>query len=299
MNGVLMERSRISEKKRAGFSQAVTPAPGDLENRVLRQAVRENLVSFPSQVPVFERQSRPDLQQKLVVLYFLRGWTMDDIAKRYGLGRQRMGQILTAWRNRAVKEGYIQAIAPEHPIFRRARLEQTRQFAETLVAASSILEQGPNRAPALNSASIASATEVGELPPVMPDVTELKGSILAEELCAIVGVLDNQLRLCSKPLNGSIDSCEQLLVRARTLCVLLESQLSAIDSNDEWRTTSMISAAKELFQRFQEYAVERSSSLSKPVFGQGSKSKQVRPLSSVTNRRNMPPRTSQRVAVSV
>ncbi len=98
-------------------AQAMTPLTRDRENRELRQAVQDNSVTFPSQVPVFERQSRKDLQHKIVVLYFVRGLTMHHIASRYGLGRQRTGQILTAWRSRAIKEGYVQAIdrAPRAP----------------------------------------------------------------------------------------------------------------------------------------------------------------------------------------
>src|SRR5271165_4309300 len=130
MNSVQIQPSRIGTTKQAHLPPSMAPAPLDLENKVLRQAVQENLVSFPSQVPVFEKRSRPDLQQKIVVLYFVLGWTMDDIAKRYGLGRQRMGQILTAWRIRAVKEGYVQAIEPEHPLLHRVVLEQIKQLAE-------------------------------------------------------------------------------------------------------------------------------------------------------------------------
>src|SRR5579859_7969388 len=123
MNSVQIQAPRIGKSEPSRFQRRVPTAPGDLENRILRQAVQENLVSFPSQVPVFPRQSRPDLQQRIVLLYFVRGWTMDDIAERCSLGRQRMGQILTAWRVRAVKEGYIQAIEPEHPLFKKVRLE--------------------------------------------------------------------------------------------------------------------------------------------------------------------------------
>ncbi len=110
MNSVQIESSGIGANEQVLFSPAAALAPGDLENGALRQAVQENLVSFPSQVPVFGKQSRPELQQKIVLLYFVCGWTMQDIAKRYGLGRQRMGQILTAWRIRAVEGKYIQAI---------------------------------------------------------------------------------------------------------------------------------------------------------------------------------------------
>jgi len=80
MNSVQIQPSRIGTNKQAHLPRSMEPL--DLENKILRQAVQENLVSFPSQVPAFEKRSRPDLQQKIVVLYFVLGWTMDDIAKR-------------------------------------------------------------------------------------------------------------------------------------------------------------------------------------------------------------------------
>src|ERR1700693_1981790 len=86
------------------------------KNRALRCAVLENQVSFPAQVPVFEKQARPDLQRKMAVLYFVRGWTMTDIAARYSVARQRVGQIITAWRTRAELEGYLQRIELENPL---------------------------------------------------------------------------------------------------------------------------------------------------------------------------------------
>jgi hypothetical protein len=73
---------------------------------VLRKALQENLVSFPAQIPVFEGQSRPDLQRKIVILYFVRGLTVDDIAERYGLGREYYwrDRLLSGWQ-RAVTSG--------------------------------------------------------------------------------------------------------------------------------------------------------------------------------------------------
>jgi hypothetical protein len=241
----------IGADGQAGFSRT-TPLPGDLENKVLRQAVQENLVSFPSQVPGFGKQSRPDLRQKIVLLYFVFGWKMDDIAKRYGLGRQHTGQILTAWRIRAVKEGYIQAIEPEHPLFQRMRAEQTSQSAEMPVQASSLAVAPPTYSAVLRA-------DVDEPPLTTPNATELGGSNLVEQLHAIVGILDNQLLLCSKPLNGNIDSCEPLLARAKILCALLEAQVSPTRTKDDGRARAAISAAKKLFQRFQEHPVNHSS----------------------------------------
>src|SRR5271156_1562731 len=104
MNGIQIEFSSNGANGHAHLARTAAPAPDDLGNKVLRQAVQENLVSFPSQVPAFGGQFRPAFQQNIVLLYFVRGWTTDQIANRYGLGQQRIVQILTAWRIRATKE---------------------------------------------------------------------------------------------------------------------------------------------------------------------------------------------------
>ncbi len=84
-----------------------------LGNRTLQTLVRGNHVCFPSQAPVFGQKSRRDLQWRLAVLYFVRGWSTRTIADRYGLTRERCGQIISDWRIRAVALGYIQDVTPE------------------------------------------------------------------------------------------------------------------------------------------------------------------------------------------
>lgn len=84
-----------------------------LGNRALQVAVRRNHVCFPSQAPIFGKQPRRDVQWRLAVLYFIRGWSTRDIARRYGLTRERCGQIITDWRIRAVNMGYIQDVTPD------------------------------------------------------------------------------------------------------------------------------------------------------------------------------------------
>jgi hypothetical protein len=81
----------------------------------LRGKIRRNRVSFPAQVPIFEKHDRPDLQQKTVQLYFLFGWSCSRIAQRYGVLRQRIQQILSTWKRRAIQMGYIQEIPPAMP----------------------------------------------------------------------------------------------------------------------------------------------------------------------------------------
>lgn len=78
----------------------------------LRRKVRRNRASFPSQVPTFPKHDRPDLQRKLVQLYFLFGWSCNRIALRHGILRQRVQQILSTWKRRAIQMGYIQEIPP-------------------------------------------------------------------------------------------------------------------------------------------------------------------------------------------
>ena len=101
-----------------------------LGNRALQMAIRGNLVSFPAQAPIFGKQPRRDMQWRLAVLYFIRGWSTREIAHRYGLTRERCGQIISDWRIRAVNMGYIQDVTPE----------DSRAMAELLRVAGS---EGP------------------------------------------------------------------------------------------------------------------------------------------------------------
>src|SRR6185312_10267807 len=84
-----------------------------LGNREIQTLIRGNFVCFPAQAPIFGERSRRNLQWRLAVLYFVRGWSARVIAERYGLRRERCGQIISDWRIRAVALGYIQDVTPE------------------------------------------------------------------------------------------------------------------------------------------------------------------------------------------
>ena len=79
----------------------------------LREAIRANRVTFPSPPPVFEKHDRPDLQWRVAELYFVLGWNCEAIGRRYGLIRQRIGQILKVWKRRAIEMGYLQYLPVE------------------------------------------------------------------------------------------------------------------------------------------------------------------------------------------
>lgn len=79
----------------------------------LRQAVWENRVVFPAPAPVFAHQYRADVQQRLVELYFVRGWSFRQLGGRYGVTAGRVRQTIRRWVERAMTLNYLQSIATE------------------------------------------------------------------------------------------------------------------------------------------------------------------------------------------
>jgi hypothetical protein len=80
--------------------------------RVVRTAIRKHRLSFPSQVPVFREVNRPELQWRIVLLYFVRGWSQFRIGQRYGMTTRRVGQLARQWIGHAIKLGYVDHISP-------------------------------------------------------------------------------------------------------------------------------------------------------------------------------------------
>ena len=85
----------------------------EIGSRALRAAIQENRVSFPAQAPAFRKHSRSDVQWRMSVLYFVRGWSIRALADRYNLCSARVQQLLSSWRKYAISASYIQEIPPE------------------------------------------------------------------------------------------------------------------------------------------------------------------------------------------
>jgi hypothetical protein len=81
--------------------------------RRIRGAIRSHRLSFPSQVPIFKHLHRPDVQWRMVVLFFVHGWACSKIARRYGMTRERVKQLVRQWTSRAIRGGYIDRIPSE------------------------------------------------------------------------------------------------------------------------------------------------------------------------------------------
>ncbi len=110
-----------------------------LGNTLLRTAITRNLVSFPAQIRPFMRRSCGDLQERIVQLYFVRGWSVRNICGRYGLSKAMAHKLLAEWRIRAIESGYIQEIEPGI----LAALEQVNAGAAPLQTGSGAPEYAP------------------------------------------------------------------------------------------------------------------------------------------------------------
>jgi transposase-like protein len=86
----------------------------------LRQAIQNRRVSFPAQVPSFQREYSAEIQWRVVTLYFIRGWTCEQLAARYGVTASRVRQLLRRWVECAAALGYLQEIPPETLIAARS-----------------------------------------------------------------------------------------------------------------------------------------------------------------------------------
>jgi hypothetical protein len=98
----------VDEKEEASWKAPIYPG-----SAVLRRAVRRNIVSFPSQIQAFLRRPAADMQCRVVLLFFVRGWTSIQIAARFGVPKHVIRGILNEWSVRALALGYIQVIDAE------------------------------------------------------------------------------------------------------------------------------------------------------------------------------------------
>jgi hypothetical protein len=85
-----------------------------------RMAIRENRVTFPSQIPSFSCQPRSEIQWRLAELFFVHGWPCTNLGRRYGLCVKHAQKLILHWTSRAINLGYLQEIpalelAPESP----------------------------------------------------------------------------------------------------------------------------------------------------------------------------------------
>jgi hypothetical protein len=145
-----------------GEERLQTPVhPG---SETLRRAIRRNIVSFPSQIPTLLKQPPADTQWRIVVLFFVRGWSSGRIAARFGVPRHRIWRILNGWSVRALALGYVQVIDPEaFAACCRVEVEHGRspdeEEAESAPAPWDTSLHLPNAVPAITTQAVTAEAE--------------------------------------------------------------------------------------------------------------------------------------------
>lgn len=109
----------MTNRDHAGVLQLCGAIPSERLAR-LRQAIQNRQVSFPAQVPSFHREYNEEVQWRVAALYFVRGWSCDRLAARYGVTTSRVRQLLRRWVECAAALGYLQEIPPETLIVARS-----------------------------------------------------------------------------------------------------------------------------------------------------------------------------------
>jgi hypothetical protein len=105
----------VDEKRSdpATDSEAELRTPVYPGSAALRRALRGNIVCFPTQIPILLKQPCADMQWRMVLLFFVRGWTSASIASRFQVPKHRIRKSLNEWSFRALALGHVQIIDPE------------------------------------------------------------------------------------------------------------------------------------------------------------------------------------------
>ena len=102
------KRNAAATDNEAGLKTPVCPG-----SAALRRALRGNIVSFPTRIPILLKQPQADMQWRMVLLFFVRGWSSASIAGRFGVPKHRIRRSLNEWSFRALALGHVQIIDPE------------------------------------------------------------------------------------------------------------------------------------------------------------------------------------------
>jgi hypothetical protein len=102
-----VDRNAAAIDSEAGLKMPVQPGCA-----ALRRALRANIVCFPSRIPILLRQPPADMQWRMVLLFFVRGWSSAAIGARFRVPKHRIQKILNRWSFRALAFGHVQIIDP-------------------------------------------------------------------------------------------------------------------------------------------------------------------------------------------
>jgi hypothetical protein len=167
------------------------PTPVHPGSAVLRRSIRRQIVSFPSQVPVFLKRPAGDMQWRIVLLYFVRGWSGPKIAARFNVPIHRIREILNAWSVRALELGYVQVIDAEaFAACCHAESEGDHNTDEMTPVEPRLVVNGAHR-------PFQDAAKVAAIFPAAPDASGTEGRC-AGKSSDLIGALDVAIAHCEE-----------------------------------------------------------------------------------------------------
>ena len=164
-------------------------------NSALRRAIRKNIVTFPAQIPVLLKQPTAEVQWRVVLLYFVRGWTSPKIATRFNIPIHRVSEILYEWTVRALALGYVQIIDAEaFATCCHIDLEgrSHRDTDETRLPAFSRID-GTDSSPFPHAAPVAQISQVSDTAPAQDMAVDCPGRSID-----LIGALDVAIEHCEE-----------------------------------------------------------------------------------------------------
>lgn len=208
-------------------------APINPGSRLLRRAIRKNIVSFPSQIPVSSMHLPDAVQWRMVLLYFVRGWSQADIAGRFKVPKHRVFHHLNNWAVRALALGYVEIIDPE-AFADCCRADNDDEIdtdsAEIPLAASSpALAHVPNRFPEFRS-TVNAPIPLSPLRRGTPDP-------LVASSVQVLGALDTAISHCEGWDNAFWARTATLLRDLKTVAAAALDSQQSLDQAEERVTT--------------------------------------------------------------
>ena len=182
--------------------------------RQLRSAIRGNAVSFPSQMPLLTGRMNEN-QWRMAHLFFIAGWPLRTLGKRYNLAYWWVGKLIHEWVERAIAHGYVQEIPPEEPFQatgdQRPQFELCRQTRGSLQIVNFDVA-GPARSLNLKSTTGTQRPTRHSHSEVLAALGKLDQGVCVEEICETVGITRRTL-YAWKGKFGSVSASESAELR--------------------------------------------------------------------------------------
>jgi putative transposase len=181
-----------------------------LKLRQLRLAIQRNTISFPSPTPVFDWRQDNDVQWRMAHLFFIAGWSILALGRRYQVPSSRAGMLVRDWIELAIASGLVQEIPPE-PQTSSSGEKTIVEFRRQRIPASGL------SAPAANEGSRGARRRKhytdAEIATILKDAGHSRKNV--PEICRALGIAPRTFNAWKSKFGGMSESGIRELRRLR------------------------------------------------------------------------------------